>query len=279
MTTTAPRRLPAFFKAKYKGKEIGSWCIELRGKKINLHTKDVEEARRRRVLAVEKGVRTFKSDSVEGTAAQVAAAVDGVGTAAGEAAVVETGPAAPNAAPPPASTGAAGPVAAAVNAAAAPPAAAAAAPAPAPAPPGPTTGPELADVVAAAAGGAGQDPGAAGVQTKIDPELVTMLLDQAADGLVVLQLTLQKWLIAKTVKVVASPVQASNKSLADGKRLHTLWMRALVPPDLNLPPWAGAIFVVGFGTVGEQLKDAPPIEPTEGEPSSGPASSATPAAA
>jgi hypothetical protein len=258
------RRLPGLKKEKNRqGKEIGSWCIEHKGKWINLKTKNVEKARARRLEAL-NGKRDFKNDDTDDVAG-IIAAVDGVGTAAPpQAAVVETAPAEPSAPPQAPLQGAAGAVAAAVTEAVGGASSAPASSTPAPAPvgaAGSATAGSLADVVAAAVG-APADPNAPPPEMPdVPPELVEELLGGAADALVTLQLLLQAYGEKLALKVVASPVQHTNKALERGRKLHVMWMRALLPPDLlKIPPWLAAIAVVAAGTIPEQLKDAKPIE-------------------
>jgi hypothetical protein len=97
-------KAPALWRRKIGGELIGSFHVTIKGKRVNLRTKDAETARKRRASAV-RGVRTFEEDDSVGAAEKLIAVLDAVppppGGGAVEGAALADGPRSPPVVAPP----------------------------------------------------------------------------------------------------------------------------------------------------------------------------------
>jgi hypothetical protein len=251
-------KLPKFFQVERDGKKIGALMIRVKGKRINLRTKDHEVARARRLEAM-RGKTKFRDDA-EGAAAATIAALDNVPDELsspkreGEMPHVSDGghPSEPaTGAPevPPSQqqahdgAGAAG------------------------------TGPVsdaggFADLGAAAGAAAGAAPPVADDEDalQIDPAFLEGVIDQLAAAAVEGQYRLQEWLIARGVKLKAGTIPADSRNRTVPTKLWGKALRRWIKIDVALPDYAQALIMVGTMGVIEQVQTATPLPPPDEEP-------------
>jgi hypothetical protein len=246
-------KLPKFFQVERDGKKIGALMIRVKGKRINLRTKDHEVARARRLEAM-RGKTKFRDDA-EGAAAATIAALDNVPDELpekGEAPVVAGIPQPSTAGAPevPPSTEQAPDAAGA-----------------------PSTGPVsdaggFADLGAAAGAAAGAAPPVADDEDalQIDPAFLEGVIDQLAAAAVEGQYRLQEWLIARGVKLKAGTIPVDSRNRTVPTKLWGKALRRWIKIDVALPDYAQALIMVGTMGAIEQVQTATPLPPPDEEP-------------
>ncbi len=238
--------IPKLYRIKKAGKEIGSWQVIIKGKRVNLRTQDYLLARERAREAVTTGNTTFSDDSREQLALspmpqaptgnrfdsppplQSSGSDDWISNLANAAASIEGQPDAPQASPPQSE---------------------------------PVTPDGYAEPFEKA-----DEPADAPTddKTSIPPELFDSVLGQVAMGLVQGQLMLHQWLAKRWAKVELSEVPFTGESAASRKVGVAMWKEALkdlFPSDIPLPAYLAAPLMVFMMGLPVQLKGAKPIDP------------------
>jgi hypothetical protein len=254
MANPLPRgTIPKLFRIKRGGKEVGSWNVTLKGKRINLRTQDYLLARERASQAVLSGVTDFQDDTrepLEGGGYSVGlppvsrdsfgaipSGSDDWATALNDAAdsVAQSGPALlPDTRPEIPST-------AAIPDGYEPP---------------PPETPE-------------EKPSESG-STAIPPELFDNVLGQVAMGLVQGQLMLHDWLAKRWAGVELGEVPFTGESAAARKVGVAMWKEALkdlFPTDIPLPAYLAAPLMVFMMGMPVQIKGAKAYDPNADKPS------------
>jgi hypothetical protein len=262
-------KLPKLWRKRRRpgGPFVGSYYVKLDGEDVNLGTSDANEARARLLEAVKKRKRNFPDELDEAAAAMEA---DELPAAAADAAA--QGGAVPGQMPAGGST-----------------------PPPAPPPPAPPAAAPQVDAAAEAAatneaaaelGGPSNDNAA---PPPMDPDVLRGLVEQAAHVLVDAQLSLQAYIVKRSIGEAPPPMPIEVRNAAGelvlnpatGKPLES--PRAIAArawavqfekwfPNLNLPEWAIALILTGAylpaqfasaAALAESKKQAPTAQPPE----------------
>jgi hypothetical protein len=258
-------KLPKLWRKKRGTKYSGSYYVTLDGQDVNLGTSDANEATARLLEAVKKRKRRFPDELDQAAAAME---VDELPAAAAAAQAAQGGgvpgqmPAGGSTPPP--------------------------APAPAPAAPPVDAAAEAAATNEAAAelGGPANDNAA---PPPMDPDVLRGLVEQAAHVLVDAQLSLQAYIVKRSIGEAPPPMPIEVRNAAGelvlnpatGKPLES--PRAIAArawavqfekwfPNLNLPEWAIALILTGAylpaqfaaaAALAESKKQAPTAQPPE----------------
>jgi hypothetical protein len=249
------------FRKKKGDKFVGNYVVRIKGREINLATKDAALAIDR-AREAKAGKRDF-----------------GVGAAAAKV-VADAFTGEPASTSPPASDALAPTSSGTSPHADSPPAPGfdPSASAPATAPPGGAKGdyipppPNWASDVGAAAGAAGAAEEAPPTPEDAAEEAAMLeeLLGTAADAAVELQIGLQAWIIAKRANAHAGEVPEDAKGRIVGRRLWLKCFQKLVPVDLGIPEWLAAPIMVASLTMPVQIRGATPMPPKKPKPGDAP---------
>ncbi len=233
--------IPKLYRIKKAGKEIGSWQVIIKGKRVNLRTQDYLLARERAREAVTTGNTTFSDDSREQLALSPmptrsespppsqssGGSDDWISNLANAAASIEGQPDAPQ--------------------------------------PTPQSEPVTPDGYAEPFQKTDEPADApTDDKTSIPPELFDSVLGQVAMGLVQGQLMLHEWLAKRWAKVELGEVPFTGESAASRKVGVAMWKEALkdlFPSDIPLPAYLAAPLMVFMMGLPVQLKGAKPIDP------------------
>ena len=85
-----------------------------------------------------------------------------------------------------------------------------------------------------------------------------------------LQILAQGFVIKRGLKVKPGPVADSATGRATGTKLWTMALKAMLPTNIDAPPWLVAIIVTASVTVPVQLKGAEPLPKEEQKSGSDP---------
>ncbi len=243
--------IPKLFRLKRGGKEVGSWQVTIKGKRVNLRTQDYLLARDRARQAVLSGVTDFQDDTRE--------PLDGGGFAGNAPPVQRALPAGSD------------DWASALDAAAA-------SVVDSSAPPFDPQADKAEQAVPSAAIPDGYEPPPetppdpppeSGGSTAIPPELFDNVLGQVAMGLVQGQLMLHDWLAKRWAGVKLGEVPFTGESAAARKVGVAMWKEALkdlFPTDIPLPAYLAAPLMVFMMGMPVQIKGAKAYDPNAQQP-------------
>lgn len=264
--------VPTLWKVKQQGKEIGNYRTTIKGERINLGTKDPDEARRRRALAL-KGERSFSDDTgAVGAASAIVAALDGTGVAKTAPVVEPPRPAAPILPPAPAP---APELPSAHTVAAALPASGLQRDPARPdgyIPPADGWAESVRGAAAEAEGAAASSQAAGegdGEGERVDADMLREMIDFAAASAVELQIWLQSWAIKRGLKIKTAVVSDDAKGREVGKKLWSRCFQRLMPTDLPIPDYIAAPVLIAALTLPLQLGEGATVVKDEEETAAG----------